>query len=326
MKKIFALNVFLFVCADSLLPANERNSCEKVAQDMRENYTNPLFGGNNKPRLQTIELLQLVGMESLSDRESSLIEINNWAQKNLLRQGERWEKQVAQFEELGPRIKPLLTDLGFVVSEPPRLKEYQGVLLHGGFLKRTRARLAYAVKQWEEGIRFKHIYFLTGERPLESERENIEVFLNDSESPLKIRSDLKLPAQFPSTEGEMTRLVWEQSEIPEEMRREVTVHFIIAPMKTDPKTGKRIRPTTDDTVYSWLEQSPPFGAYLGITNCPYTNRQDLVTRTIAPEEYTFETIGPEADENEKMAIFLDEVARFIFQSKQMAEKNIRKIS
>ena len=66
--------------------------------------------------------------------------------------------------------------------------------------------------------------------------------------------------------------------------------------------------------------APLYGRYLAVTNAPYTNRQDLVVRALAPSDYGFDTIGSGASEQEKVAIFLDELARLIFQTKQLSEK------
>jgi hypothetical protein len=169
-------------------------------------------------------------------------------------------------------------------------------------------------------VRFSHIYFLSGERPLDVQYENQNTFIDDSASLLKIRNGWSMPSEFPKTKCEMTQLVWEQSEIPQDMRKEVEVHFINAPMKKDSKNQRLIRPTTEDTVETWLKDLPAYGCYLAITNTPYTNRQDLVVRAIAQKGYSFDTVGSGASEQEKAAIFLDELARYIFQIKQLSEK------
>jgi hypothetical protein len=279
-----------------------------------------LFDENYQPRLKLLQLLELVGMEPLNTSEKSILQINNWAQKNLLRQGERWDEQTNRFEELKPKIQPLLSELGFIDTALPHFREYQGALVHGALLPRVRLRLHYLVEQWKQGVRFSHLYFLSGERPLETQKENKTAFLQDESSPLKIRKDWPEPVEFPKTECEMMQLVWDQSDIPEAMRKEVEVYFINAPMKKDPRSDKLFRPTTDDTVEYWLKAAPPYGRYLAITNAPYTNRQDFVVRSLAPKEYSFDTVGSGVNEQEKMAIVLDELARFIFQAKQASER------
>lgn len=272
-----------------------------------------LFDENHKPRAKLIELLEIVGMENPKE----ISQINDWAQKNLLRKGERWEEQTLQFEKLKSKISPLLTDLGFVNATTPHFTNYEGAMIHGAILSRVRLRLHYLIKQWELGTRFTHLYFLSGERPLDPMLENEKTLMSDEESLLKIRKDWIPPLEFPKTENEMIFLVWMQSDIPEDMRSQVEVHFINAPMKKEPKTEKLLRPTTDDTIKLWLKSSPPLGRYLAVTNYPYTARQDVVTRTFVSGEYGFETIGAaDLDNQEKMAIYLDELARLIFQTKQ----------
>lgn len=279
-------------------------------------FSRLLFDEHNQPRAKLLQLLNLAGMEPLNKSESAIVQINNWAQKNLLRQNERWGAQTNRFEELKPKIQPLLGELGFIDAALPHFKEYQGVLLHGALLPRVRLRLHYLVEQWKNGVRFSHFYFLSGERPLDFEHENVFAFLNDRDSLLKIRKGWSLPKVLPNTECEMIQLIWEQSEIPADMRNSVTVCFINAPMKKDAKSGTILRPTTDDTMETWLKAGPPHGCYLAITNAPYTYRQDLVVRTMAPKEYTFETIGSAARTQEKVSILLNEVARCIFQTKK----------
>ncbi|MFI0434937.1 MAG: hypothetical protein ACH350_04310 [Parachlamydiaceae bacterium] len=282
-----------------------------------------LFDEHGQPRVKLLQLLECVGMEPLHPTEKAVIQINDWAQKHLLRKGERWQEQTDRFEELKPKIKPLLTELGFVDATFPRFKEYQGAIVHGALLPRVRLRLHDLVQQWKMGVRFSRLYFLSSERPLDIQQENDKSFLDDTRSLLKIKKDWLPPLEFPKTESEMTRLVWEQSDIPEEMRNNVEVCFVNASMKKDSKGEKTIRPTTDETVEAWLKTSPPIGRYLAITNAPYTNRQDFVIRSLSPPEYGFDTVGSAASEQEKMAIFLDELARFIFQTKQISEKQHR---
>lgn len=282
-------------------------------------FSRILFDENYQPRAKLLKLLELVGMESLNESEKAILQINSWVQKNLLRQGDRWQEQTNKFEALKPKIKPLLSKLGFTDASFPHFTEYQGAIVHGALLPRVRLRLHYLVEQWKQGVRFSHLYFLSGERPLEVQ-EAKDLLMQDEGSLLKIRKDWLEPMQFPKTECEMMQLVWDQSEIPETMRKEVQVHFINAPMKKDMKSEKLLRPTTDDTVEYWLKVVPPYGRYLAVTNAPYTNRQDLVLRALASSGYGFETIGSGAIDQEKIAIFLDELARFIFQTKQLSEK------
>jgi hypothetical protein len=275
------------------------------------------FDKNYQPSDTLLKLLEITGMHPLNPEEKPIEQINRWAQKNFLRQGERWEEQTNKFEELEPTIKPLLKELGFVDALTPCFKQYEGAIVHGALLSRIRLRLYYLVEQWNQGVRFSHLYFLGGERPLEAKQENRITLTQNGDSPLKIREDWMEPEELPKTEYEMMQLVWDQSEIPEAMREQVKVYFINAPMKMDPINGKLLRPTTNDTVEYWLKTHPPFGCYLAITNAPYINRQDLAVRVFSPRGYDFDTIGLGASKNEKVAIFLDELARFIYQIRSL---------
>ncbi len=283
-----------------------------------------LFDKEFQPRNELLALLKAAGMEPLNKSENALIQINNWAQGNLLRKGERWDEQVSKFEGLKSEILPGLKKLGFVDPALPHFKHYQGALVHGALFSTVCLRLYYLVEQWQQGVRFSRIYFLSGERPLEVQYENPEVFRDDSKSLLKMRKESLLGSlKFPETESQMTEFVWENFEIPEDMRREVQVHFINAPLKKDQKTGKTIRPNTNDTIDAWLKTQPAHGTYLAVSNAPHINRQDFVIRMIAPKEYTFETVGPAAKKEQKVAIFLDEIARLIFEVKRYSENNVK---
>ena len=280
-----------------------------------------LFDENFQPRIKLLTLLELVNMDPLNSFEKSVVQINRWAQRYLLRQGERWEAQSEVYEDLKPRITPLLSDLGFIEESSAHFEHYSGAIVHGALLSTVRIRLHHLVEQWDQGTRFPHLYFLTGERPLDPQEENDYLFIQDENSPLTIRKDWIQPSELPKTECEMMQMVWDQSEIPESMRQETQVHFINAPMKKAPNSDRMMRPNTDDTVNLWIKSEPLSGRYLAISNAPYTNRQDLVIRGLSPENYVFDTIGPGANPQEKVAIILDELARFIFQMNLLAQKS-----
>jgi hypothetical protein len=276
----------------------------------------PLFDEHLQPNPPLLKLLRLVGMPLNSP--TTLLSINTWAQSHLLRQGERWEKQNPRFERLTSDIQPLLEDFGFVHEISPHFKSYEGAIIHGALLSTVCFRLHYLIKQWqEEGVRFQHLYFLGGDRPLEPSCENIKEMLSSNALSLLIRKDATLSLNPPTTEHEMMQWVWNHSEIPQHLRESVIVHFIQAPMKSHSQTHTLIRPTTEDTVYKWLEASPSPGLYLAVSNAPYILRQDLVIKSIAGPEFHFDTVGPKAHPYQRMSIFLDELARLIFQIKNL---------
>ena len=274
--------------------------------------SNTLFDSNFKPKDDLIEVLKLAGMEFPAEHQTSIEQINAWAQANLLRNGERWQEQAGKFEDLKDRIKPILSKLGLITASKPQHKDYQGAIIHGGRLQTVRARLKYLLDQWQQGVKFSELYFLCGERPLDDESENSVLMQRDENSPLAIKADWKAPKKFPETECEMIKLIWDQTEIPEQILSSVAVSFISAPMKKNPNSSQLIRPTTKDTIEEWLKSSPAIGTYLAVTNAPYTSRQDLEIKQLSPTNFSFDTIGYGANEQEKVAILLDELARLIF--------------
>lgn len=272
----------------------------------------PLFDEQIQPQPLLLDLLTLVGMNSSESASPSLATINDWAQRNLLRRGERWDSQTTRFEELKPTIYPLLTELGFTEAVTPHFRDYDGAIVHGALLSTVRTRLSFLVQCWKEGARFSDLYFFSGERPLEPAREEREALIQDEGSSLKIRSDWHAPTELPQTEAEMMRFVWEQADLPEEMRASVTIHVVNAPMKRDPETGLLIRPTTQETVEEWLKGNPFPGRYLAVSNAPYIQRQGLIAKALSPSQYAFDSVGPRASERQPTAIFLDELARCLF--------------
>lgn len=246
-----------------------------------------------------LQILEIVGMEPLKDQEPMLDQMNAWAQKNLLRQGERWDLQTDRFEKLSPQLIPLLSELRFIEKISAPLDRYLGAVVHGSTVHTTKVRINYLDAEWKRGVRFSRVDFLTGSRPLTQEEKSL------------------VPAQ---TEVAMTQYLWNTMDISQEMRSQVQVFFTNAPMQKDSTSGHLIRPTTEDTVRNWVNSAPPVGHYLAISNSPHIPRQDFILRTLSPKEYTFDTVGPGAKDQEKMIIFLDELARFLFSLKHLQKE------
>lgn len=282
----------------------------------------PLFDANWKASPKLIELLNLVGMDVSSETNCTIEKINAWAQKNLLRKGERWEEQSDRFEALKPKLFPLFQDLGFIHASTPQSTYYEGAIVLGSSLPSLRSRLFHLVQKWQEGVRFKTLYFLGGARPLEPAFEGREALLNDESTPLKIRKDWEGMQAIPQTECEMIKLVWEQSEIPDDMRKSVAVSFIDAPMKYLPNVEKPERPTTEDTVYYWLMENPELGSYLAVSNGAHKLRQHVMLQSLVGSAYAIDTIGSATQDGTKMVIILDELARLIFQLQKIAIRAI----
>jgi len=303
------------VLLTSLSPLNA-TYVQEVAEKRVQLCTKNLFTEQKHPTTSLMQLLRKTGMDVQANDDLSTI--NAWSQTHLMRTGERWHEQTKRFDALAPELTALLADLGFTQEYLPTRSHYQGALVHGALLTRVRERIASLVDQWQHGVRFSHLYLLSGARPLEPAYENQKTFCSDETSSLKIRADWTPPSVFPSIESEMMLFVWNQAHLPKEMREQVQVHVINSPMKWDPVSSSMKRPTTQDTIEYWLKATPPSGLYLAITNAPYIVRQNLITQTMLPEEIEVESIGTKASSKEKIVILLDELARTIFYLQQFS--------
>lgn len=275
-----------------------------------------LFDENSKPTVRLLNLLHDLGMKFSQDSPPSREDVIDWTQEKLLRKEERWNPQTNQFEDMKEKLVVNLEELGFLKEVKPHFQTYEGAILHGATVGTVRIRLDYLINQWKErNVRFNKLYILTGERPLQS--REIEMLTDDTSSNLKIRSDWKKPSELPSTERDMIEYVWDQADIPEEIRQNVKLYFATAPMKIDSK-GNKIRPTTNDAISAWLNLSPPKGLYLPVSNSPYILRQGIAMQIVNAQEegYQFDTIGPNIGESTTMALIVDEVARAIYQTSQ----------
>lgn len=319
--------ILAILCAGSLFAMEKMNG--QVSQ-----MTHPLIDEEFIPAPELLDLLHRVGMPQ---ELTAISEINRWSQTNLLRQGERWHQQTDKYESLRDELFPLFEKLGFIheahpvpymMYKPdelqpqiyPHYNYYRGAIVHGATLGRVRLRLHHLVELWRNNVRFHDIYFLTGDRTLDVERENVSYLLSPAaDCPLKIRSDWHAPVNLPANETEMVKFVWEQSAIPTEMRNSVNVHFVSAPKKLDPKTGNMVRPTTDDTADCFFSIAKP-GRYIAVSNQPYVTRQDMAVRVRMPEGFVLETVGRGLSNRETIIIILDELARLIYQVNKLAEK------
>ncbi len=228
---------------------------------------------------------------------------------------ERWE-----LEEVMPEFRieaiPVLDRLGMLREIPPSNNQYDGALMFGALVTRVRTRLAYLKELWKKGVRFNELIFLGGERPLaESGRETPDILYNRLNRDLPIRRDWKPQSEVPTTELGMMELVWDQADLPEDLRN-VKIKWINAPMKPNPKGGRPLRPTTEDTLIIWLENSHPKDNYLAISNNPHIGYQHSVLETYLPKSINVETVGHRASLGLPMAFYLGEFARWLYQEKQ----------
>ncbi len=240
--------------------------------------------------------------------------MNEHAQRHWLRKPgqERWQMDSSHHQDNAKTVKPILRRLGMLGRLDPTVYDPEYAIVLGATVFRMRTRMQHMLELMAGG-RFapKKIIVLVGERPLDPEQEAESVLLDTR----FIRDGWTRPDSLPTNEAEAARFVWDQLPKPD-CAASILVTFIAAPMLG--KHGKRIRPSTIDTVNTWLQTSPKPGRIVAFSNNPYVPYQHETVRLgLLPSGWfrtgsTLETVGSAASEDIDMASMLDNVARYIF--------------
>jgi hypothetical protein len=252
--------------------------------------TNCIVDLNRSPMPPLLGLLELLDVP----HDGTLESIVSSTQKRWLQpEKERWE-----FEEIYPslteRALPFLEKLACVKAIHATEENYTYLLLLGAYAPRVEQRIEYMVSEWKRGVRFEKIVFLTGARFLEKERERFPTHIQ--------------------TEAEMICYLWDHSDIPAVIRK-LPVIIIDTPRQTL-KNRKDRRPNTADTIREWLSTKPLPGKCLAISTQPMAGYQDAVLRAFLPSGFTVETIANQADPDLSFAVYLDSLARLLYQIDQ----------
>jgi hypothetical protein len=174
----------------------------------------------------------------------------------------------------------------------PARSYYDTALIFGATTHCMQKRLNYLRDLWIQGVRFKEIVWLTGDRPLDPRVDHLTEQCNN--------------------ESEAAHILWENAELPSELRS-LPVHFIATPMKSNGK-----RPNTEDTLVSWLATSQEPGSALFISDQPFCGYQFAIVNATLPSSYDFEVVGPSRNPNchpAAAAITLDAIARWLYQER-----------
>lgn len=224
---------------------------------------------------------------------------------------ERWEIDPTVEHELehGREEKiSLLTELGLTQKRISTCDHYDYCVLLGCRLVGFCKRVAYMLELYNVGLRFDSLVVLAGERPLTHD-ENITVLIEMFDKVIPAKKDLQLSTEFPKNEADMMAYVLDAIEMPKDLRTKIII--IRSPMKMN-KEGVWIRPTTGDTVAEWLTLNPKKGSIVAISDQPYCIYQHSVLKTYLPE-FVIETVGDAAKENLSIALYVDTLARILYQ-------------
>jgi hypothetical protein len=215
-------------------------------------------------------------------------------QKKWLRKAnqERWEMNELSVEQR-EFVLQWARENGVFTAWTPLDQTYDKALILGATTSRMQLRLEYLKSLWEQGIRFKEIVWLTGERPLD---KRVDEWTDRC-----------------STETEAARIVWEETDLPEEMHA-LPVIFIAVPMKQEGTVLRR--PDTKATILAWRETISVPGTLLFVSDQPFCGYQFAVINTNLPETFAFDVVGAGVDNithPAAAAITLDSVARWIYE-------------
>src|SRR5579872_2172824 len=218
---------------------------------------------------------------------------------------ERWEIEDI-FDAKRSIVMPLIDQMGFVRALKASKQKYDYALLQGAMMQRMRMRLAYMIIQWNAGVRFDKIIVVTGARERSNDIETEDVITGKDSPDLPIRKDWKWNGVMPATENDMIKLIFEQTELPEDMKN-IPIEFVATPMQPTPNGGWR-RPNSNDVITEWLKRDPKPGSCLAFSNQPYALFQDAAIRMVLPDSFALETVGPSANlEKASVAVYLDNV-------------------
>lgn len=214
-------------------------------------------------------------------------------------------------------LKKLFQKLGDVDPVLPQQKEFDYVLINGSTVPNMRTRIMFLASAVQEGtIRLKpttQIVFLEGERPL-FKTETPEVLTNPAPYPKRL--GWKAPAILPTDERDAAVMVWDQLDLPTELRNHTPV-FVHAEKKPNAQ-----RAETEDCVQKWAKKfSPQPGTALVVSSNPFVYYQLLVTEVLFAKaglgNMKLDAIGSESSYQAEsldveLGLMLDNLARTFY--------------
>jgi hypothetical protein len=214
---------------------------------------------------------------------------------------ERWEYKTQKNSRLKALVLPILKRLKMVYEVKPSKKNYDYILILGATSKRMEARIKYffqTVKNYK--LNFKEVFLLSGERPLNAKVDSLD----------------SLPELLSTCHFEACAMeeIW---------KRDSKVYgfenfpYTLIDAKASIKGGKRLRPTTVDTVFEWLDKkNPAHASCLAISNNPYIGYQnasiEYALKSLQKKDIQVETIGDKSSEDTSLSLYYDSLARWFY--------------
>lgn len=247
-------------------------------------------------------LISLIKLRGFLINENILLEDLNlflnrhWNQKCKFRY--QIKGKVLDMEEL--RLLRKLGCIEQIFSPIDYGKYYDGVLVLGGTVKAVQKRLNHLINEYRRGVKFKQIFLLGSERPLNINKEILNI--------LWIKEKLFRFRNFPKTEIEIMQYLvgllnlsskWEIIPI---LCPNITINGI-----------SRFANSGDSIIY-WQRQTGYIkGNFLIISNQPFIKYQEINAKNLLSSEIKIFGIGQDADLNFPTELFLDNLAKQFYE-------------
>ncbi|MFK0569667.1 hypothetical protein [Endozoicomonas sp.] len=217
---------------------------------------------------------------------------------------ERWELPELDIPaEKKSRVFELLEKLGLMASVVPTGKHYDSVLFLGATVPAMKHRLDNLIHLWNEGVRFRRLIYLVGQRPLDPTTDHLKLLAILPED-----QHSKTLDPYPFTETEAAMMLHQLAPMPAAMKA-LPIEFIDTPRKW--RNGYWHRPNTRDTLKHWKKNSPSPGSTLVISGQPYGNYQKEVVRQELPEGFLVDLAAGSAGSATRLVIYLDALALWL---------------
>ena len=199
-----------------------------------------------------------------------------------------------------------LKEAGCIDRILPSKKNYDYCLVLGGQYQIFISRLQYLIHKWEEGVRFKSLVFLGEKRTLDFEKEK-KLLLKNSNNQIRTKASKKMP----QAEIDMMKFIYENTEVPKEMRALKTV-FIDGAM--DITDREIVLPNIFNAILTWFNGAKPAeGSCLVVSSQPYVGYQESIVRAALNKNFEIEAIGDAALPETKVSIYLETLAKWMYQ-------------
>lgn len=247
-----------------------------------------LFDASGVPHQALLAILSILNIAHDNTMPTIVVQ----TQKHLLRKKgqERWEIDTHLFEDKRKLVMPYLQELGFVEAVPPLAGDYAWLIIFGFVSLDVASHLRY-VSRFLPQLKINRCVLLTSSLPM----------------PASVR-----PAEG-LTEADSMQQVYRSSPL-----ASLPYTVINVPMFVEGNNVRR--PTTEDTVAAWLATSVAPARCLVVSGQPFIRRQTKILQTMAPKNFSFVPTGPAAEAGFPLALYLDELARALYQEQKYTNR------